>query len=161
MADKAHWASNTPPGPIVVRGKVIAGITGCSRYKEEACFLAGLDARTGKELWRTSSIARPGEPGGDTWGDLPLQFRAGGDMWMSGSYDPETGLVYWGTAQAKPWARAVRGTDGAALYTSSTLAIDPDTGKMKWYYQHIPGETQDMDETFERILVDVTDASRC
>ena len=68
---------------------------------------------------------------------------------------PQTNLVYWGTAQAKPWARAVRGTDGAALYTSSTLALDPDTGKMKWYYQHIPGETQDMDEAFERILVDV------
>ena len=142
-------------GPIVVRGKVIAGITGCSRYKEDVCFIAGLDANTGKEIWRTSSIARPGEPGGDTWGDLPLKFRAGGDMWMSGSYDPETNLVYWGTAQAKPWARVVRGTDGAALYTSSTLALDPDTGQMKWYYQHIPGETQDMDETFERILIDV------
>jgi PQQ-dependent dehydrogenase (methanol/ethanol family) len=142
-------------GPIVVRGRVIAGITGCSRYKNDVCFIAGLEASTGRELWRTSSIARPGEPGGDTWGDLPLQFRAGGDMWMSGSYDPETGLIYWGTAQAKPWARVVRGTDGAALYTSSTLALDPDTGKMKWYYQHIPGETQDMDETFERILIDV------
>ena len=142
-------------GPIVARGKVIAGITGCSRYKNDVCFIAGLDAATGKEIWRTSSIARPGEPGGETWGDLPLQFRAGGDMWMSGSYDPEVGLVYWGTAQAKPWARVVRGTDGAALYTSSTLALDPDTGKMKWYYQHIPGETQDMDETFERILIDV------
>ena len=154
MADKALGFEYTA-GPIVVRGKVIAGITGCSRYKEEPCFLAGLDARTGRELWRTSSIARPGEPGGDTWGDLAMQFRAGGDMWMSGSFDPQTGLVYWGTAQAKPWARAVRGTDGAALYTSSTLAIDPDTGKMKWYYQHIPGETQDMDETFERVLVDI------
>ena len=154
MADQKLGYEYTA-GPIVVTGKVIAGITGCSRYKEDVCFIAGLDANTGKELWRTSSIARPGEPGGDTWGDLPLKFRAGGDMWMSGSYDPETGLVYWGTAQAKPWARAVRGTDGAALYTSSTLALDPDTGKMKWYYQHIPGETQDMDETFERILVDV------
>ena len=154
MADSTMGYQYTR-GPIVVRGKVIAGITGCSRYKDDVCFIAGLDAATGKELWRTSSIARPGEPGGDTWGDLPLQFRAGGDMWMSGSYDPETGLVYWGTAQAKPWARAVRGTDGAALYTSSTLALDPDTGKMKWYYQHIPGETQDMDETFERILIDV------
>jgi alcohol dehydrogenase (cytochrome c) len=142
-------------GPIVVRGKVIAGITGCSRYKKDVCFIVGLDAGSGRELWRTSSIARPGEPGGDTWGDLALEFRAGGDMWMSGSYDPETNLIYWGTAQAKPWARAVRGTDGAALYTSSTLALDPDTGTMKWYYQHIPGESHDMDENFERILIDV------
>ncbi|HUR35130.1 MAG TPA: PQQ-binding-like beta-propeller repeat protein [Vicinamibacterales bacterium] len=142
-------------GPIVVRGKVIAGITGCSRYKEDVCFITGHDAATGRELWRTSSIARPGEPGGDTWGELPLHFRAGGDMWIAGSYDPATNLVYWGTAQAKPWARAARGTDAAALFTSSTLALDPDTGAMKWYYQHLPGETQDMDEVFERILVDV------
>ena len=154
MADHALGFAYTG-GPIVVRGKVIAGITGCSRYKKDVCFIAGLDANTGKELWRTSSIARPGEPGGETWGDLPLKFRAGGDMWIPGSYDPETNLVYWGTAQAKPWARVVRGTDGAALYTSSTLALDPDTGKMKWYYQHIPGETQDMDEVFERMLIDI------
>jgi alcohol dehydrogenase (cytochrome c) len=141
-------------GPIVVRGKVVAGITGCTRYKEDVCFITGHDAATGKELWRTSTIARPGEPGGDTWGDLPLALRAGSDAWISGSYDPGTNLIYWGTAQAKPWARAVRGTDGAALYTNSTLALDPDTGKMKWYYQHIPAETQDMDEVFESILID-------
>ena len=141
-------------GPIVVRGKVIAGITGCSRYKEDVCFISGHDAATGKEVWRTSTIARPGEPGGDTWGDLPLYLRAGSDAWIPGSYDPEANLVYWGTSQAKPWARAARGTDGDALYTNSTLALDPDTGKMKWYYQHIPGETQDMDEVFENILID-------
>ncbi len=141
-------------GPIVVRGKVIAGITGCTRYKEDVCFITGHDAATGKELWRTSTVARPGEPGGDTWGDLPLAFRAGSDAWIPGSYDPETNLVYWGTAQAKPWARAVRGTDGSALYTNSTLALNPDTGKMTWYYQHLPGETQDMDEVFENILID-------
>jgi alcohol dehydrogenase (cytochrome c) len=143
-------------GPIVVRGKVIAGITGCSRYKDDVCFITGHDAATGKELWRTSTIARPGEPGGDTWGNLPLTFRAGGDAWIPGSYDPATNLIYWGTAQAKPWARAARGTDGDALYTNSTLALDPDTGKIKWYYQHLPGESHDMDEVFENILVDVT-----
>ena len=145
---------NYTSGPIVVRSKVIAGITGCSRYKEDVCFISGHDAATGKELWRTSTVARPGEPGGDTWGDLPLALRAGSDAWIAGSYDPETNLVYWGTAQAKPWARAARGTDGDALYTNSTLALDPDTGKMKWYYQHLPGETQDMDEVFESILID-------
>jgi alcohol dehydrogenase (cytochrome c) len=142
-------------GPIVVRGRVIAGMTGCSRYKDDVCFISGHDAQTGKELWRTSTVARPDEPGGDTWGELPLMFRAGSDAWIPGSYDPDANLVYWGTAQAKPWARAVRGTDGAALYTNSTLALDPDTGKMKWYYQHIPGETLDMDEVFESILIDV------
>jgi alcohol dehydrogenase (cytochrome c) len=141
-------------GPIVVRGKVVSGMTGCTRYKEDVCFITAHDGRTGKELWRTSTVARPGEPGGDSWGDLPLMFRAGGDAWIPGSYDPGTNLIYWGTAQAKPWARAVRGTNGDALYTNSTLALDPDTGKMTWYYQHLPGETHDMDEVFENVLVD-------
>jgi len=142
-------------GPIVVRGKVIAGMTGCSRYKDDVCFISAHDAATGKEVWRTSTIAKPGEPGGETWGDLPLNLRAGSDAWIPGSYDPDANLVYWGTAQAKPWARAVRVTDGDALYTNSTLALDPDTGRIRWHYQHLPGETQDMDEVFERILIDV------
>src|SRR5258708_2811926 len=77
-------------GPIVVRGKVIAGISGCSRYKEDVCFIAAYDAATGKEMWRTSTIARPGEPGGETWGNLPLNLRAGSDAWIPGSYDPDT-----------------------------------------------------------------------
>jgi alcohol dehydrogenase (cytochrome c) len=141
-------------GPIVVKGMIVAGINGCQRYKNDICFISAHDSQTGKELWRTSTVARPGEPGGDTWGDLPLTFRAGGDAWIPGSYDPKTNLIYWGTSQAKPWTRFARGTDGDALYTNSTLAIDPATGKIVWYYQHIPGETHDMDETFERVLVD-------
>ncbi|MBT8148098.1 MAG: PQQ-binding-like beta-propeller repeat protein [Gammaproteobacteria bacterium] len=141
-------------GPIVANGKLISGITGCVRYKDDVCFITGHDPDSGQELWRTSIIARPGEPGGDTWGDLPLRFRAGGDAWIAGSYDAELNLVYWGTAQAKPWARVVRGTDGDALYTNSTLALNPDTGEIVWYYQHIPGETHDMDEAFENVLVD-------
>ena len=67
---------------------IVAGINGCQRYKNDVCFISAHDAQTGKELWRTSTIARPGEPGGDTWGDLPLMFRAGGDAWIAGSYDP-------------------------------------------------------------------------
>jgi alcohol dehydrogenase (cytochrome c) len=142
-------------GPIVVKGMIVAGITGCQRYKNDVCFISAHDAQTGKELWRTSTVARPGEPGGDSWGELPLMFRAGADAWIPGSYDPATNLIYWGTAQAKPWARFARGTDGNALYTNCTLAIDPATGRIVWYYQHIPGETHDLDETFERILIDV------
>ena len=142
-------------GPIVVKNLIVAGITGCQRYKNDVCFISAHDAQTGKEVWRTSTIARPGEPGGDTWGELPLTFRAGGDAWMPGSYDPAANLIYWGTAQAKPWTRFARGTDGDALYTNCTLAIDPANGKIVWYFQHIPGESHDMDESFERILVDV------
>jgi len=74
---------------------------------------------------------------------------------MPGTYDPETGLVYWGTAQAKPWARSARRTGGAAeLYANSTLALDPRTGEIRWFYQHLPGESHDMDEAFERVLID-------
>ncbi len=142
-------------GPIVAKGAVVAGINGCQRYKNDVCFISAHDSETGRELWRTSTIARPGDPGGDTWGDLPLLFRAGGDAWIPGSYDPDTNLIYWGTSQAKPWTRFARGTDGDALFTNSTLALDATTGKMVWYYQHIPGETHDMDETFERVLVDL------
>jgi alcohol dehydrogenase (cytochrome c) len=133
----------------------VAGITGCQRYKNDICFISAHDAQTGREVWRTSTIARPGESGGDTWGDLPLMFRAGGDAWIPGSYDPATNLIYWGTSQAKPWTRFARGTDGDALYTNCTLAIDPATGRIVWFHQHIPGETHDLDETFERILVDI------
>ena len=141
-------------GSIVADGKVISGLTGCGLYRDDTCYIVGLDAETGGELWRTSTIALPGERGGDTWGDLPVMFRAGSDSWIPGSYDPITRTLFHGTSQAKPWARAARGTDGDALYTNSTLALDPDTGAMKWYYQHLPGETLDMDEVFERILVD-------
>lgn len=141
-------------GPIVAHGKIVAGMTGCERYKNDVCFISAHDAQTGKELWRTSTIARPTDPGGDTWGDLPLKLRAGGDSWIPGSYDPSTNLIYYSTAQAKPWARVTRGTDGDALYTNSVLALDAETGRLAWYYQFIPGETHDLDEVFESVLID-------
>ena len=105
-------------------------------------------------MWRTPTIGLPGKPGGDTWGGLPAEKRAGAEAWMPGTYDSVTGLVIWGTAQAKPWTRDARGTEGDALFSSSTLALDPKTGEMKWYFQHVPGESYDMDEVFERVLVD-------
>ncbi|TDI20454.1 MAG: pyrrolo-quinoline quinone [Acidobacteria bacterium] len=142
-------------GSLIADGKVISGMAGCLRFWDDGCFITAHDARTGRELWRTSTVARPGEPGGDTWGDLPMLFRGGGDAWITGTYDAELGLTFWGVAQAKPWAQVSRRTDGEALYTSSTLALDPDTGEMRWYYQHLPGESHDMDEVFERVLVDV------
>ena len=141
-------------GPIVVDGRIIAGMTGCERYKDGTCFISAHDAQTGAELWRTSTIAQPGDPGGDTWGDLPATFRAGGDAWIPGSYDPATGLTYWSTSQAKPWARLSRGTEGDALYTNSALALDPATGRLEWYYQFVPGETHDLDDVFESVLID-------
>ncbi len=151
-----HQGFTNAAGPMVVEGKVLNGINGCTRFFEESCFITAHDAQTGEELWRTFTIARPGEPGGDSWGDLPLELRGGVDVWNTGSYDPELGLVYWGTAQAKPWVAASRGltVQDAALYSNSTLAIDPDDGSIVWYHQHVPGESLDLDEVFERILID-------
>jgi alcohol dehydrogenase (cytochrome c) len=144
-------------GPIIADGRVVSGITGCTSLVEESCFITALDARTGRELWRTFTVARPGEPGGDTWGGLPLALRGGGDVWNGGSWDPELGLIYYGVAQAKPWMAWSRGLTVAdsALYTSSTLALDVETGRIAWHRQHVPGESFDLDEAFEQVLADV------
>ena len=144
-------------GPIVADGKVINGINGCGRFVEESCFITAHDVRTGEEIWRTYTIARPGEPGGDSWGDLPLELRGGGEVWNGGSWDPDLGLVYFGTAQAKPWVAASRGltTADATLFANSTLALDVTDGEIVWYRTHVPGESLDMDEGFEQVLVDI------
>ena len=138
---------------LIVKGKVISGLQN-NNFVHEKNAITAHDARTGAELWRRRTIALPGEPGGDTWGDVPALFRAGADMWITGAYDPELDLIYWSTAQAKPFTRAARGTDGDALYSNSTLALDPDDGSLVWFRQWIPGEQHDMDEVFEHILVD-------
>ena len=144
-------------GPQIAAGVVISGINGCERFKKEGCFITGHDPDTGRELWRTSTIALPGDPNDASWGKMPPELRAGGDSWIAGSYDPELKLFFIGTAQAKPWVAASRGMSplDAALYTDSTLALDPKTGKIVWYYQHVAGETLDMDTVFERVLVDL------
>ena len=146
-------------GPIVANGKVINGINGCTRLIPESCFITAHDARTGEELWRTFTIARPGEPGGDTWGGLPWELRGGGDVWNTGSYDPELGLVYFGASQMKPRAPVSRGTvrteADSILYSSSTLALDENTGQIVWYRQYVPDESLDMDEAMEQVLMDI------
>jgi alcohol dehydrogenase (cytochrome c) len=153
IGDTSKGYANTS-GPLLVNGKVIQGMGGCDRYKETGCFISAYDARTGKQLWKFETVARQGTPGGDTWGSLPNLLRAGGDTWITGSYDPNLDLLYWGTAQAKPWMRAIRGTNGSALYTSSTLALKPNDGSLAWHFQHVPGESLDLDVVYERVLVD-------
>lgn len=141
--------------PVVARGgRIVSALSNCSRFQEEKCAIFGHDAKTGAQLWRTETIPKPGTTGFESWGDLPYLYRSGVDMWMPGSYDPDLNLVYWSTAQAKPWARASRGTNGDALYSNSTLALDPATGRIVWYRQTLPGESHDLDEVFENVLVD-------
>jgi alcohol dehydrogenase (cytochrome c) len=155
VGDRGNGDYTTSSGPIVANGKVLQGMGTCQQYREQKCFIGAFDAATGEELWRFATVARSGEPGGDTWNGLPDVFRAGGDTWITGSYDPDLNLAYFGVAQAKPWMRASRQSgDGAALYTASTLALDVDSGKLAWYFQHAPGETLDLDEAFERVLID-------
>lgn len=143
-------------GPLIADGKVIVGLAGCARYIEEDCFISAWDAETGEPEWRFNTIAKAGEPGGDTWGGLDDIFRAGGETWITGSYDPELGITYWGVAQAKPWAPPSRhmSIHDDGLYTNSTVALDVDTGELLWHFQHVPGEALDLDEVFERVLVD-------
>ena len=142
-------------GPIIADGKVFNGINGCSQTVE-SCFVTAHDARTGRELWRTYTVARPGEPHGDTWGDLPLEER-GGDVWNGGSWDPELGLVHFGTGQVKPHSPVSRGLTAAdsTLYANSTLALDVNDGHIVWFRQHVPAEALDLDAGSEQVLVDV------
>jgi alcohol dehydrogenase (cytochrome c) len=142
-------------GPLAAKGKLVQGMGGCQAYVEQKCFISAYDANTGKQLWRFQTIATDGEAG-KTWGALSTLFRAGGESWITGSYDPDLNLTYWGTAQAKPWMPVSRGLDSLekALYTSSTLALDLDTGKLAWHYSHAPSEALDLDVVFERVLAD-------
>jgi alcohol dehydrogenase (cytochrome c) len=156
IADRTKGFSNTS-GPIVAKGRVIQGLQGCARYGTDRCFISAYDAQSGKQLWKFHTIAHAGEPGGDTWGKLPDMFRKGGETWIAGSYDPELNLTYWGVAQAKPWMPASRGNSifDAALYAASTVALNVDDGKLAWHFQEIPGESLDLDEVYERVLVDI------
>lgn len=148
-------------GPLVVRGKVIQGAAGCaSDSKPGGCFLVALDAETGKELWRLNTIARPGEPGGESWNGAPLERRFGGAIWSTAGYDAGTGLVYVGTAQTYRTATLRQpatppGPSDAALHTDSTLAIDPDTGRLVWAYQHLERDIWDFDWGFEQTLATI------
>ncbi len=154
VADASKGFSNSS-GPIVADGKVILGLAGCARYIPEDCYISAHDANTGELEWRFNTIAKANEPGGDTWGELPNLFRAGGETWITGSYDPDLKLTYWGTAQQKPWVPVSRHLtiNDVGLFTNSTVAVSTDTGELDWFFQHVPAEALDLDEVFERILV--------
>jgi len=138
--------------PLVVKDKVIVGPAGGERGI--AGFLAAYDAQTGKEVWRFNTIPHPGEPGNDTWpGDS--WKTGGGSVWVTGSYDPEANLIYWGIGNPGPdWNPAVR--KGANLYADCVVALDADTGKLKWYYQFTPNDEWDFDSVQVPVLADLS-----
>jgi len=141
-------------GPIIANGKVISG-RGCEpEGGPEACVMTAHDARTGKELWRTRTIPRPNEPGGDTWGDVPYEERLHVGTWLVPSFDPALNLLYFGTSVSSPAPKfLLGGNDRKHLYHNSTLALNADTGAIQWYYQHVV-DHWDLDHPFERLLVD-------
>jgi alcohol dehydrogenase (cytochrome c) len=157
---KVDNGGQTAGGLIVADGKVISNRT-CGQSKRENCFIAAHDAKTGKEVWKFFVTAAPGEKGGDTWADMPVDQRAAGPWGLPGSYDPKRKILYWGVANPNPYTRltrhgradAVSYTAPANLFSNSTLALEVETGKLVWYYQELPGDDWDADHNHERILV--------
>lgn len=136
--------------PLVAGDTLITGISG-GEYGTRG-FLDGWDLKTGAKKWRTYTIPAPGEKGSETWNADRFE-KGGAPTWLTGTYDPELKLVYWGTGNGGPWNPAWRGKD--ALYICSILALDPATGKIAWHYQTSPGDPYDYDATNELVLAEL------
>jgi len=160
---EVRWETKTTggmtAGAVVIEGKVLLGRT-CAPRREN-CYVSAHDAKTGVEAWRFYTAAASNEPGGDTWGGAPDETRVASTWGLPGGYDPVRRLVYWGVANPTPNTRADRhGGNSAAiptsspadLYSNSTIALHIDTGKLAWYYQHLPGDDWDEDYPHERTL---------
>jgi alcohol dehydrogenase (cytochrome c) len=158
---KVRWEAPigySSSGPKVIDGKVILGL---QAGRNERGRIVALDALTGKELWKFYTTPAPGEPGGDTWGDVAVEKRVANPWGLPGSYDPIRRLIYWGIANPDPYTRlkrhgradAIPESSPADLYSDSTVALNPETGKLAWYYQYLPGDDWDEDHTHERILL--------
>ena len=136
--------------PLVAKGKVMVGMSG-GEFGIRG-YVAALDAKTGKEAWRTHTIPAPGEPGNETWqGDH--WKTGGGSVWITGHYDPKLNLTYWGTGNPGPWLGDMH--PGDSLYTASVIALDPDTGKLRAHHQYVPNESWDWDEVSAPLLIDI------
>jgi alcohol dehydrogenase (cytochrome c) len=144
--------------PLVAKGKVIIGLNGYAQV-QGGNFVVAIDLATGREAWRFYTLARPGEPGGDSWNGQPLERRSGGSVWVGETYDEQTNLVFFGPAptyNVQP-LRVLTGpgVTNDALYTDATIALDADTGKLVWYYQHLKNDQLDHDWVFERQIMDM------
>lgn len=145
-------------GPLVARGLVIVGAS-LGLTSKGGNFIVALDAATGEERWRFHTVARPGSPGGDSWNGAPVEERFGAGVWITGSYDAELNLVYFGVGNTYTTATLLEPRAGAAgvtrndgLYTNATLALRPGTGELAWYYQHHRRDVWDQDWAFEQTL---------
>jgi alcohol dehydrogenase (cytochrome c) len=136
--------------PLVIKDKVLVGVGG-GEYGIRG-FIAAYDVHTGKEAWKFHTIPAPGEPGGETWSGDAWE-HGGGSVWVTGSYDPELNLTYWGVGNPGPdWNNEQRPGDN--LYTDSVVALDPDTGKLKWHFQFTPNDNYDYDSVQVPVLAD-------
>ena len=154
ILDYTVHPANQTSGPIVALGKVFSGRSCDPRGGPLGCIITAHDPATGAELWRTRLIPGPGEPGDETWGDVPFEERRHVGSWMVPSVDPALNLVYVGTSVTSPAPKfMLGGADLTHLYHNSTLALDADTGEIVWYYQHL-NDSWDLDHPFERLLVD-------
>ncbi len=150
---KVHPAHQSS-GPIIAGGKAVSGRGCMPAGGPDACVIVAHDARTGAEVWRTRLIPGPGEPGDESWGDVPFEERSHVGSWVVPSYDPELDLIYLGTSVTSPAPKfLLGGIDKEYLYHNSTLALDADTGDIVWHYQHL-NDHWDLDHPFERLLVD-------
>jgi alcohol dehydrogenase (cytochrome c) len=146
-------------GPLIARGVVMIGTTGTGVGAAlGGPQVVGLNADSGAVEWRVHTIAQPGTPGGESWNGVPVEKRSGASVWNTGSYDPALGLAYFGTGNTYdtgPLLPAIDapGVTNSALYTDSTLAIDPDSGALRWAFQHFPNDQWDLDYAFERQLI--------
>ena len=137
--------------PLVVKGKVIVGISGPGEMGPRG-FVEAFDAETGKSLWRWYSVPAAGEPGSETWPADTWKI-GGAAVWHTGTYDPATNLLYYGTGNPAPWIADMRRGDN--LYSMSAVALDLDTGKLKWYHQYLANEPWDFDTVAEHHVIDV------
>jgi alcohol dehydrogenase (cytochrome c) len=152
MADYKIGHSATV-SPLIVKDKIIVGISG-GDYPTRG-FLDAYEPATGKRIWRFYTVPAPGEPGSETWPDSPEQLaRGGGGTWVTGSYDPDLNTIYWGTGNPNPDYYGVD-RKGSNLYTCSLIAVDPDTGRLKWYFQFTPHDLHDWDSNHVPVLADL------
>ncbi|MBZ5621753.1 MAG: PQQ-dependent dehydrogenase, methanol/ethanol family [Acidobacteriia bacterium] len=151
VEDERQCGCNITGAPLVVKDLVITGVTGGDSAHRG--YLTAFDARTGRMRWRFYTIPAPGEKGSETWPGESWRF-GGGATWMTGSYDPDLDLLYWGVGNAAADLNATH-RRGDNLYTCSIVALDPATGGLKWHYQEVPQDMWDYDAAFELILADI------